>query len=305
MGLSVVAVPYRYDELRDGLGLGPDALFEDGLIASLRAINVEVSDPVEALLPDDERVEGPIAANIGRLGAHVGRHVAQGCEDGAKVLVLAGDDTASVGVIAGLQLARGAGHRVGIVWFDAHGDFNTPETSVSNILAGMPLAILAGLAGPLWRESAMLAATVPTDRMVIAGVRELDDAEEQLLRSTDVQILRHAESLSGRTFADAVERLAEKVDDIYMHIDLDVLDPSLVPSSSTPSPRGMTLENMEKLMDQAFATTKVAVVGVAGLNPRAGQRGATSTKSARDLLVAAIPRWMNAGEGQPTTDVAR
>ncbi|MBA2758951.1 MAG: arginase family protein [Chloroflexia bacterium] len=300
MGLSLVAVPYRYDELHDGLGLGPGALLDGGLVVALRQAGVEVSDPVEVRLPEDERIDGPIAANIGRLGAHVGRHVSEACEGEGRVLVLAGDDTTSVGVIAGLQLAHGAGHRIGIVWFDAHGDFNTPETSVSNILAGMPLAILAGLAGPLWRESAMLAATVPTDRMVIAGVRELDDAEEQLLRSTDVQILRHAESLSGWTFADAMSRLAEKVDEIYVHIDLDVLDPSLVPSSSTPSPRGMTLANMEKLLDQAFATGKVAVVGLAGLNPRAGQRGETSTASAKALLLAVIPRWMGIERSERT-----
>lgn len=295
MGLNVVTVPYRYDELHDGLGLGPDALLDDGLIDALRRAGVDVSDPVEVHLPDDERIKGPIAANIGRLGAHVGRRVAEAREHGGRVLVLAGDDTTSVGVISGLQLAHGAGHRLGIVWFDAHGDFNTPETSVSNILAGMPLAILAGLAGPLWRESAMLAAIVPTDRMVIAGVRELDDAEEQLLRSTDVQILRHAESLSGRTFADAMDRLANKVDDIYVHIDLDVLDPSLVPSSSTPSPRGMTLENMDKLLRQVCGTGKVAVLGVAGLNPRAGQRGQKSVQSAKSLLLRCIPHWVGAG----------
>src|SRR5665811_323232 len=149
MRLNVVTVPYRYDELRDGLGLGPGALLDAGLIEALREANIDVSDPVEAHLADDERIDGPIAVNIGRLGAQVGHNVARGRKDGGRVLVLAGDDTVSVGVISGLQLEHGAGHRIGIVWFDAHGDFNTPETSVSNILAGMPLAILAGLAGCL------------------------------------------------------------------------------------------------------------------------------------------------------------
>jgi arginase family enzyme len=89
-----------------------------------------------------------------------------------------------------------------------------------------------------------------------------------------------------------MSRLAEKVDEIYVHIDLDVLDPSLVPSSSTPSPRGMTLANLEKLLDQTFATKKVTVVGLAGLNPRAGKRGETSTASTKSLLLASIPRWV-------------
>jgi arginase len=289
MKLRIVEVPYRYDERDDGLGRGPRALLDAGLVDALRpAAEPEVAT---ADLPEGERVDGPVAVNIGRLGANVGALVSQGYERGDRVLVLAGDDTAAVGVVSGLQQCCGAGHRIGIVWLDAHGDFNTPETSVSNILAGMPLAILAGLAGPLWREAAMLAATIPTDRIVIAGVRELDDAESQLLRSTDVKLLRQDEALGGTAFADAVQRVADKVDDLYVHIDLDVLDPSLVPSSSTPSPRGMSLRQLEGLLDAAFATGKVAVLGVAGLNPGGGQRGSRSVQSARSLLTTAVPRW--------------
>lgn len=292
MNVRIVAVPYRYDERDEGLGRGPQALLEGGLIEALHERGVDTRDVVTSELREEERTDGPIAVNIGRLGANVGNLVAAGRDQNDHVLVLAGDDTASVGVISGLQKSRGAAHRIGVIWLDAHGDFNTPETSVSNILAGMPLAILAGLAGPLWREAAMLAATVPTDRMLVAGVRELDDNEEQLLRSTDVKLLRHAEAVSDDMFAEATQRLADKVDEIYVHIDLDVLDPSLVPSSSTPSPRGMSLRQLERLLQQAFATGKVGVIGVAGLNPGAGLRGKRSLESARSLLVSALPHWL-------------
>lgn len=291
MKLRIVTVPYRYDERNDGLGLGPQALLDHGLVEALQAAGVEVPEVVTAELTDSERVQGPVAVNIGRLGANAGALVARGCSAGELVLVLAGDDTASVGVISGLQQAHGAAHRIGIVWLDAHGDFNTPETSVSNILAGMPLAILAGLAGPLWREAAMLAATVPTDRMLVAGVRELDDAEERLLRSTDVRLLRQAETMDGTTFAEAVDALAAKVDELYVHVDLDVLDPSLVPSSSTPSPRGLSLRQLESLLATTCSTGKVGVIGVAGLNPGAGERGQRSVETTHALLVSALPRW--------------
>ena len=85
--------------------------------------------------------------------------------------------------------AAGAGAAIGVVWVDAHGDFNTPETSFSGILAGMPVAILAGLAGPLWRDAAGLATPVATEHIVLAGARELDEKEEELIRSTDVRVV--------------------------------------------------------------------------------------------------------------------
>jgi arginase len=291
MNLRIVSVPYRYDERDDGLGLGPQAILDSGLVDALESRDVHVTGTSTAILPDDERVDSPVAANIGRLGAHLGKLVAESRDAGDAVLMLAGDDTAGVGVISGLQRSQGAGHKVGIVWLDAHGDFNTPETSVSNILAGMPLAILAGLAGPLWRESAMLAAVVPTDRMLIAGIRELDDQEAQLLRSTNVHVLRHAEAVSGSMFDDSVNTLADKVDELYVHIDLDVLDPSLVPSSSTPSPHGMSIDQLAGLLESAFSTNKVGVLGVAGLNPLGGKRGERSIDSTKSLLVDALPRW--------------
>lgn len=296
MKLRIVAVPYRYDEPDEGLGLGPRALLDAGLPQALAGSGIDEPEVVVAELPDAERVEGPIAVNIGRLGANVGALVGQGHEQGQHALVLAGDDTAAVGVVSGLQQCCGAAHRIGIVWLDAHGDFNTPETSVSNILAGMPVAILAGLAGPLWREAAMLAATVPTDRIVIAGVRELDGPEEQLLRSTDVTVLRQQEAVSGAAFAEAVQRLADKVDTLYVHVDLDILDPTLVPSSSTPSRNGMSLRQLETLLETAFGTGKVEVLCVAGLNPGAGQRGRRSLQTTQALLKAAVSRWQ-AAEG--------
>ncbi len=297
MTLRIVAVPYRYDERNVGLGLGPQALLNDGLLDALREAGVDLAEPVFADLPDEDRTDESIAVNIGRLGARVGELVADACGPGNRVLVLAGDDTASVGVIAGLQRVSGAAHRIGLLWLDAHGDFNTPETSVSNLLAGMPVAILAGLAGPLWRDAAMLAATIPADRILIAGVRELDSPEEQLMRSTDVTVLRHAEALDGTSFAAAVNRLAERVDEIYLHVDLDVLDPSLVPSSSTPSPDGMTIRQLDNLLGTAYATGKVGVMGVAGLNPGGGKLGDLSVASTQKLLVSALVRWTR-GDGE-------
>ncbi|MDQ3410598.1 MAG: arginase family protein [Chloroflexota bacterium] len=302
MQLRVVTVPYRYDEWKDGLGAGPDAVLKAGLIERLQAVGVAVDGPREADLGAENRERGRTALNIGRIGARTAALVAEARTSGQAVLVLAGDDTAAIGVLSGIERADGAGARVGIVWLDAHGDFNTPETSYSGILAGMPLAILAGLAGPLWREAAGLAATVPTDRMLVAGVRDLDEKEAELLRSTDVRVVTADELRSGDPFATAVARLAERCDLLMLHIDADVLDPRLVPSASTPSANGLTIAEAAAAIAMVLSTGQVATVCLSSINPGAGARGERSVASAVELLETALREWQvipPPREGQP------
>ncbi len=291
MRVQVITVPYRYDERNDGLGLGPQALVDAGLVRVLQHLGLELADPVDVMLPDEERVDGPISENIGRLGSYTAERVATARDDGQGALVLAGDDTASIGVVAGLQKAHGAGAKIGIVWLDAHGDFNTPETSYSGILAGMPVAILAGLAGPIWRGSAGLEAPVPTDRILIVGPRELDEKEEALLRSTDVHLLTSKDIRIADALHCAVTRLAENVDLISLHIDLDVLDPSLVPSASTPARDGMLIQEAASVIKCILASRKVAAISIAGLNPGAGIRGKRSVASTLSLAETGLAEW--------------
>jgi len=298
MRLQVVTVPYRYDERDNGSGGGPQVMIEAGLVSLLEQAGFDVQEPLVAELPDAERVNGPIAVNVGRLGAHTAEHVHGGLRDGGLVFVVSGDDTATVGIVSGLQRAHGAGAAIGVVWLDAHGDFNTPETSYSGILAGMPVAILAGLAGPLWRSAAELAAPVPTDRILIAGVRELDEREATLLRSTDVQLIRSEAARSGDAFAHAIRRLDRSCEVIYLHVDLDLLDPSLVPSSATPCPDGLTIDLASRLVRDVLATGKVAVMSLAGLNPGAGPLGKRSLASAMELIQRSVPAWRTAATGQ-------
>ncbi len=293
MRLQLVTVPYRYDERGEGLGAGPAALLAAGLRDRLAAGGREVGEPLEATLDPADRVEGRTAVNIGRLGASTANHVAAARRAQAGALVLAGDDTASIGVVSGLQQADGAGTPIGLVWLDAHADFNTPETSYSGILAGMPVAVIAGLAGPLWRGAAGLGAPLPTDRVLLAGIRDLDEKEETLLRATDVRIVR-ADDLCGAGFGAAVDRLANRCTHLCVHVDLDLLDPRFVPSASTPSANGPSVDEAAEALARVLATGKVATVCLAGLNPGAGERGRTSLASAARLLERALPAWSSA-----------
>jgi len=292
MRVDLVTVPYRYDERGEGLGAGPDALLAAGLPEQLRAAGVELTGPHEARLNPSLQEEGRTALNIGRLGADTARLVAAARRNGDGALVLAGDDTAAIGVVSGLKQAAVEGAAIGVVWVDAHGDFNTPETSFSGILAGMPVAILAGLAGPLWREAAGLATPVETEHIVLAGTRELDEKEEKLIRSTDVQIVPATELCDGDDFAQAIDRLTRRCAQLYLHVDLDVLDPRFVPSASTPSANGLSIDELVTTMTAVLQTGKVAAVAISSLNPGAGARGERSVTSAMKAITGALPAWI-------------
>jgi arginase len=304
MRVDLVTVPYRYDERGEGLGAGPDALLAAGLPEQLRDAGINLTGSHEAYLDPALQEEGRTALNIGRLGADTARLVAAARRNGDGALVLAGDDTAAIGVVSGLRQAAGAGEVIGVVWVDAHGDFNTPETSFSGILAGMPVAIMAGLAGPIWRDAAGLATPVETSNIVLAGVRELDEKEEELIRSTDVHVVPATELCDGDDFAQAIDRLARRCALLYLHVDLDVLDPRFVPSASTPSANGLSIEELIATMATVLETGKVAAVAISSLNPGAGARGERSVASAMLTIAGALPMWTAAPGRSASTNVS-
>jgi arginase len=291
VNLYLVSVPYRYDEPNQGLGAGPVALIDAGLEQNTAARGIEIQKTLIAYLDPAAKEEGRTAVNIGTLGASTAELVAQALSDGCPALVLTGDDTAAVGVVSGVQMAQGADARIGVVWLDAHGDFNTPETSYSGILAGMSLSIIAGLSGPNWRRAARMAAPVPTSRILIAGVRELDEKEEALIRATDVKVIPSAELKTGDAFAQALQRLANDCDSIVLHLDVDVLDPHLGPSTTTPSENGLDLEAAAAAVRSVLETGKVAAWTICNVNPGGGRRGERTIASTLELISTSITSW--------------
>lgn len=291
MRIDIITVPYRYDERNRGLGAGPDALVRGGVADRVRSAGHEVADPIAALLPEDEREAGQTAVNIGRLGAHTASLIGDARENEAKVLALIGEDTAIIGVIAGLQKAHGAAARIGVVWVDAHGDFNTPKTSYSGILAGMPLAILAGLDGPRMRAAAGQLAPIPTERILIAGARDLDNQEESLLAATSVGLVTGKQLNQGTLLKDAIDALDQWCDLLVLHIDLDVLDPELVPSASTAAPDGIDVATLVAVAESVYATGKVEVTVIGSLNPGGGNLGKRSVETGLELVSRLARAW--------------
>lgn len=227
----------------------------------------------------------PIRSLAG-MSARIADAVAGGVLAGRRVLMVGGNCTAVPGMVGGLQRSRGATARIGLVWFDAHGDFNTPRTTISGMLGGMPVAVVAGLCHPAWRAGAGQAVPLPTDRILMVDVRDLDPREEDLIEATDVT----RTPITGAELRAAVRRLAAESDLLYLHVDLDVLDQSQVPSHRTPAPGGPSLDQTRAAISTVLDTGKVEAFALVSACTT-GPGGDVSLASAMGLLRPTLARW--------------
>lgn len=288
-GLQVVGVRYR--------GSRPAQRDERSLDA-YAAANVYQTTPmpvtvIEPRFPEEKRQ--PVEPdNLGLIGGEIAVSVAEGVRASHAILMSGGDCSHITGVFGGLQDVYGADARIGLVWFDAHGDFNTPKTTISGMLGGMPVAVCAGLAYPNWRVGSHIVAPIPTERIVMVDVRNLDPLEEQLIRSTDVVVAAPAAGFPGEPLAPAIAQLAERCDLIYLHIDSDILDERYVPNHGTREPNGPDMAQVLAAVDTVMATGKVAAYAVVSVYGE-GEGSAQSAASGIELIRGGLRAWQNYG----------
>ncbi len=289
--LQVIGVRYRGSRPAEGDERALDAYLASGVYGTAQV-------PFEVTAPDFPEAWRAAREpdNLGLMGGAIADAVASARREGKAILMTGGDCTHATGVVGGLQDAHGPAARMGLVWFDAHGDFNTPKITLSGMLGGMPVAVCAGLAHPRWRERSHIVAPLPTDRIVLVDVRNLDEAEEQLIRATGAVIAAPAPGFAGEDLGQAVARLAERCDMIYLHIDSDVLDATLVPNHGTKEPNGPTMEQVCTAIDTVMATGKVVAYAVVSVYGQ-GEGSKASVASGVELIRAGLASWR--GHGLP------
>ena len=283
-GTDVQIITVPYDSAHRGLrmGAGPTHLVARGLPDRLRASGRSVD--VRQLAPAD----GSWVAEIGTafdLDRQLAGIVASARARGAFPLTLAGNCITSVGTLGGL----GAG-TVGVLWFDAHGDFNTPESTVGGFLDGMALATAVG------RCWTTLAATVPgfspvaERNVVLVGGRDLDPAEAELLAASDVTHIV-APDVSTR-LDDALDELAGQVDELYVHVDLDVLDASEGRANAYAGGPGLSRGELLDAIASAARRCRIGAGAITAYDPGYDADGricATATAVALALVGQPVP----------------
>ena len=191
---------------------------------------------------------------------------------GRAPFVISGNCNMTVAVTAGL----GAGGRTGVVWLDAHGDLNTPETDASGFLDGQGLAMLTGRCWTTHTASLEGFAPVPDHRVLLAGARDLDDPEHVLLSRSQITWLKVSEAQDPELAALALGVFCRDIDRVHMHLDADVLDPGIAPANDYAAPGGMAVADVQMLIERVSRLRPVVSVTIASWDPGLDQHSRLS-----------------------------
>lgn len=263
--LGLVALPWHLNRRGEHLGAGPEAILDAGLADWLTGGGITVDGPQIVELSPAERTQYGGWNAVGLTGGHLATTVATLRGRGAFPLALLGDCNGSLGMIGGLQ--RAGVRRLGMIWFDAHADFNTPETTLSGYLGGMPVATAAGLCLHRIRGQTGIVQPLLVEDIVLAGVRDTDPYEQQLVEALAVaRIPTEAFAQDTAAVQRAVRQLATRCDAIYVHIDLDVLDPVEAPGMNLPVAGGPSVAALSAAIACCLLHPRTAALGIASYN---------------------------------------
>jgi len=284
---------------RRGTDMGPSALHVAGLVPALRRLGHTV-DGIESIgSPSFEaRDHGASNARFLHEVSGVVRLLAKRTETamdaGRFPLVLGGDHSIAIGTISGIvRSMRRDGKRLGVVWVDAHTDMNTPATSPSGNIHGMPVSCLLG-DGPVALTSELMegAPALRPEDIVLIGIRDVDRKEAETVRRMGVRAYTMSELDSRGTavcLREAMATITSHTDGIHLSFDLDGVDPAEAPGVGTPVPGGLSLRESHLLCEMAAQTGCLVGMEMVELNPTRDVRNKTG-ELARWLIESALGR---------------
>ena len=273
-----------------GTSVGPTTMAEGGIQAELKGLGADVRISQVALTPQQEPEYGAWKRLSYALG-HLSRMVAANARDGYFTVGLLGTCPSMPGMVAGLQRADPARAplKIGMLWIDAHPDFNTPETTRSGSLGGMPVAIATGRCLANMRLEAGLNPALLDEQVVMAGVRSVDPLEQELLDKSKIQQVSvdDLRTQSPPALIKQLDRLSKNNDLIYVHIDMDVLDPREVAGHQNKVAGGPSSGELAVLLEMIFAKyPKAAAIGFATIP--AQDEGGISLAALNRMIMGAI-----------------
>jgi len=272
MQIDIIGVPIDLGADRRGVDMGPSAIRYAHLQNRLEALGYEVRDEgnvevaiaemckitdakmkyIDCIVPMSRRIAGAVATSV---------------QAGNFPLVLGGDHSLSIGSVRGAARNK----KIGVIWIDAHPDFNTGETTPSGNIHGMSLALLAGMGDKrliqLWDETVPV---IDPAKIAIIGARDVDSGEKANLQKAGAMVMGMEQiDRYGMVAAieKAIERVSHDVDGIYLSFDMDSLDPEHAPGVGTPVPAGLTQREAHLACEMISETKKLIGMDLVEVNP--------------------------------------
>jgi arginase len=243
------------------MGLGPIRFIESNLVQNLLDRGHELK--IETIRPN-RPYESELKA-VADLNNLLKIKVTTAVSDEYFPLVIGGDCNNSFGIIAGLESTK-----TGVIWLDAHGDFNTPEITPSGFFDGMPFAILTGQCyEDLWSQIAGIDPVKESHALHVGG-RDLDPEEQDLLESTEVQVVGTAEMKDSgieKSLLPKLESMQSQVQGIYLHVDIDIVDPLEAPGVNYRAPNGFSLKEIERIIRMISDYLPIKAAALTAYNP--------------------------------------
>jgi arginase len=264
---------------RRGVDMGPSAIRYAGIDDRLAGLGLECSDwgNVETAVAEAASVGDPRARFLDEIKEaceRVAGLVAQATRGGFAPVVLGGDHSVAIGSLGGLASVHGSG---GVLWFDAHGDLNTPETSPSGNVHGMPLAAALGLDAQAFASEAWPLPMLDPERVALIGIRSLDEGERDLVRELGIAVYTMSD-LDRQGVEPVVREALERVAGapfVHVSLDIDVVDPEAAPGVGTPVRGGLSYREAHLAMELVAEWGGFGSFEIVEVNPILDRENAT------------------------------
>jgi arginase len=294
--VHLMGVPMDLGSGRRGVDMGPSAIRIAGVAQRLTELGHKVVDEGDIVIKNMEELKvgnerARYLAEIARASAIIARKTDRIMGLGHFPLVLGGDHSIAIGTISGIAaFARGQGAKVGVIWIDAHGDINTPDTSPSGNIHGMPLAVLLGYGAAELTSIGAPGPKLDPANVALVGIRSLDAGEKKRLKETGAQVHtmsdidRHG---VHRVMKKAISQAADGTDFVHVSMDLDAVDPAVAPGVGTPVKGGLDYREAHLVMEVIADVGIMTSLELVEVNPILDNRNA-SAEFAVELVQSAF-----------------
>lgn len=281
--MSIIGVPMDLGQSRRGVDMGPSAMRYAGAIEKLQELNIDTHDlgDIPINRPDQKNIDND--SNLKNLeqvieaNEKLAKMVDQEIEKGQFPLVLGGDHSIAIGSLAGVSKHY---DNLGVIWYDAHGDLNSSETSPSGNIHGMPLAASLGIGHEKLTNLYGNAPKIKPENIVIVGARSLDPGERELIRERGIKVYTmHEIDRMGmsKVIEETIDYLKDRTDGIHLSLDLDGLDPSEAPGVGTPVIGGITYRESHLAMEMLAEAEVITSAEFVEVNPILDDKNKTAT----------------------------